>query len=1018
MSFGTMSQIFAASVDTASKKKDTAGHWAENVLNQWQDQGLLKGYEDGSLKPDHKITRAEFTALVNKSFGYKDSGSISFKDVKSSDWFYEEVAKAVSAGYIKGYSDQTFKPNQSLTREEMATIVASLLELKESLVPPSFKDLLVGHTWSKGSIASVVEAGLMVGSDQNFRPLANATRAEAVTVLDRALTFQKSKETVVYDKAGNYGPDAGMNTINGSVYIDAPDIVLNNTIINGDLFIREGVGKGDVSLKNVTVKGTTTITGGGRNSIHIVDSILVTVIVNKKDGSIRIVTEGNGSVQQITLQSGAFLEQAGTNGGFGIVNLSNIIPSGAQVSLAGKFETVDIFATSIQVNLLSGSIQNLQVGSGASNTGIDLASGTSVNQLIQNAIPRITGPGSIGAPVSNTGNPSGGNAGTPSGGNAGNPGGGSNDGNPGTPTSPTNPGNPGTPTNPGNPGTPTNPENPGTPTNPGHPETPTNPGNPGTPTNPENPGTPTNPGNPETPTNPGNPGTVTDTVYGFEGTITDVNDQPVTGMTIHFRKGLGSMTGEITGTVVTDSNGRYFANLAPGIYTGELVKQGFITTYVVGVSLTTHKNLGQDATAIKIPAADEIRIVLTWGYQPFDEDSHLVGPTPNNRYFHTWYSDRKYEYNGQLYADLDHDDVDSYGPETTTIRKRIDGTYTFYVHNYSGNGPDNSNTLAASDAKVEIYNGNNASPVKTYHIPAGEGKERYWYVFDMTVNGAELTFEDKNELTNSKPKADADYDNRPISRTPYYQDIYMENNPGANDTLKVRGLSVGDIVTLYLEGSQTSSDPVGPGSNTAELNNLDFGVAGSTVSLSVTSRGSRESNLLQVEVLSETNYAELSTSVKDAFSDHAVPATLSVGEAVYLADPLKPLPENLKIKVLGIEPVSTVNQAVYLEKNFYDGIILAAYNGSKNPAQYKVNLELRHGSSAVNKELILTVPTVYSALTQSLALANQLLDSGLNDNRLLHARDFADQVLQDQTASTFDYIDALIALNSVLKGLI
>ncbi|OBZ08980.1 hypothetical protein A8L34_22810 [Bacillus sp. FJAT-27264] len=478
------------------------------------------------------------------------------------------------------------------------------------------------------------------------------------------------------------------------------------------------------------------------------------------------------------------------------------------------------------------------------------------------------------------------------------------------------------------------------------------------------------------------------------------------------------MTSEIAGTVVTDANGHYFADLAPGIYTGQLVKQGFITTYVVGVSLTTHKNLGQDATAIKIPAADEIRIVLTWGYQPFDEDSHLVGPTPNNRYFHTWYSDKKYEYNGELYADLDHDDVDSYGPETTTIRKRIDGTYTFYVHNYSGNGPDNSNTLAASDAKVEIYNGNNASPVKTYHIPAGEGKERYWYVFDMTVNGAELTFEDKNELTDRKPKADLDFDNGPMSHAPYSENIYIENNPGANDTVKVQGLSEGDIVSLYLEGRRINSNPVQPGSDTAELSNLDFGAAGSTASLSVTSRGSRESNLIQVTVLSEAKYAELSASAKDAFSDHEVPATLSVGESVYLADPLKPLPEHLKIKVLGIEPVSTVNQAVYLDNNFYYGVTLEGYNGSNNPVQYKVSLELRLGFSAVNKELILTVPTVFSALQQSLAIADQLLNSGLNDNRFLHARDFADQVLQNQTASTSDYIDALIALNGVLKGLI
>lgn len=960
LSLISLSQAFAASSSLKSASTDIAGHWAENTLKTWQEQGLIKGYEDGSVRPNHQITRAEFAALVNKSFGYLNSTAISFKDMKTSDWFYEDIAKAVSAGYIKGYPNQSFKPNQPLTREEMASIISSLVGLKATASSDSFKDLAAGHEWSKDSIHAVAEAGLMVGDQQKFRPLATATRAEAITVLDRALTLQKNKETVVYNKAGSYGPQNGVATITGTVYIDAPDIVLNNTIINGDLYIREGVGKGDVSLKNVTVRGTTTITGGGKNSIHITDSVLVTVIVNKKDGSIRIVTEGNGSVQQITLQSGALLQQDGNNGGFANVNLSNLIPKGAEVSLAGKFETVDVFASSIRVNLLSGSVQNLQVASGASDNGIDLAAGTSVNRLTLNDASRVTGQGLIGTAVINASGST--IAQTPAnvirannvsvaiGSPVNNSGGGT-----------------------GNAG-----------------------GNPGT----------------------ENPGSVTDTVYGFEGYITDVDNQPVPDMTIHFRKGLGAMTGEIAGTVVTDSRGFYFAKLAPGIYTGELVKQGFITTYVVGVSLTDEKNVDQNATAIKIPAADEIRIVLTWGYQPLDEDSHLIGPRPDKGYFHTWYGDKQHHYNGELYADLDHDDVDSYGPETTTIRKRVDGTYTFYVHNYSGNGLENKNTLAASDAKVEIYNGNNATPVKTYHIPAGEGTERYWYVFDMTVNGSELGFVDKNELTHAKPKADLITENNPTSARPLADNVYAENNPGAQDVLRVRGLSAGDVVNLYLpaSGEFLYSAPVPVGSDIAEFTHLDFGQASTTARVSITSPGATESSSLEVKVLSEADYAALGTTVASAFEDHSVPSTLTVGDAVYLADPLKSLPTALKVKVLSVTPVSSVTETVYLQNDPYSGVILAGYNGTNTPVQYKVQLELRHASSTVNAELILTLPTVFSALAQSVALADERLDQ-TNNESLFQARNAADQVLQDSNSAVTDYINALNNLNDVLNQL-
>ena len=73
---------------------------------------------------------------------------------------------------------------------------------------------------------------------------------------------------------------------------------------------------------------------------------------------------------------------------------------------------------------------------------------------------------------------------------------------------------------------------------------------------------------------------------GFEGTITDVNDLPVQGMKIDFRRGLGNTMGSIASSVVTNANGRYTANLPAGVYTGQLTKAGFITTYVVGVSLS------------------------------------------------------------------------------------------------------------------------------------------------------------------------------------------------------------------------------------------------------------------------------------------------------------------------------------------------------------------------------------------------------------------------------------------------
>ena len=74
---------------------------------------------------------------------------------------------------------------------------------------------------------------------------------------------------MVFDTAGIYGPEDGVEIIEAGVVINADGVILRNTIIKGDLIISEKVGDGDVTLNNVTVKGTTSIQGGGKDGIYI-----------------------------------------------------------------------------------------------------------------------------------------------------------------------------------------------------------------------------------------------------------------------------------------------------------------------------------------------------------------------------------------------------------------------------------------------------------------------------------------------------------------------------------------------------------------------------------------------------------------------------------------------------------------------------------------------------------------------------------------------------------------------------
>jgi len=117
--------MFFTAVGSASAApafSDIHGHWAEPQITSWMEQGLIKGYGDGSFRPNHTITRAEFVALVNRSFGLRQAGDVPFHDINETHWAYSDVAIAVQSGYISGYQDGTFGAERKISRQEVAVI--------------------------------------------------------------------------------------------------------------------------------------------------------------------------------------------------------------------------------------------------------------------------------------------------------------------------------------------------------------------------------------------------------------------------------------------------------------------------------------------------------------------------------------------------------------------------------------------------------------------------------------------------------------------------------------------------------------------------------------------------------------------------------------------------------------------------------------------------------------------------------------------------------------------------------
>lgn len=163
------------------------------ALNTEDHFSYVVGYEDGMVKPENAITRAEvasiFYRLLKDDVRDANTTDVSeFSDVSASDWYGTTVATLSAMDIVRGYEDGTFRPNAPITRAEFAAIATRFFEETGAEYEPGTFDDVTGDEWFANAIADAVELGLIGGyPDGTVRPNNNITRAEACAIVNRTL---------------------------------------------------------------------------------------------------------------------------------------------------------------------------------------------------------------------------------------------------------------------------------------------------------------------------------------------------------------------------------------------------------------------------------------------------------------------------------------------------------------------------------------------------------------------------------------------------------------------------------------------------------------------------------------------------------------------------------------------------------------------------------------------------------------------------------------------------------------
>lgn len=190
--FAFSSGVVAETTDSGCEHPfiDITGHWAEESICFLYTQDTVEGYSERNYAPDEDVTRAEFLKISLRELGYNVFAvqAYTFTDTNPGDWYYQYITFAHWRGFVSGYDDGSFHPNDPITRAEATVMImdiAGIIDYDVSDTITSYYDVNADD-WFAYAIAVATDYEIIEGyGDGSFRPDDELTRAEAAVIAER-----------------------------------------------------------------------------------------------------------------------------------------------------------------------------------------------------------------------------------------------------------------------------------------------------------------------------------------------------------------------------------------------------------------------------------------------------------------------------------------------------------------------------------------------------------------------------------------------------------------------------------------------------------------------------------------------------------------------------------------------------------------------------------------------------------------------------------------------------------------
>lgn len=240
--------ILSMGVASFAQINDIGTHWASEEISDLMEVGVLNGYPDDTFRPDNPMTKVEFYKVINELLDFKETVEVTYLDVYPTDWYYQNVGQALAAGYIS--PSMLLLPNENITRQEVVRILGVVYNLTDgSDAANVFSDSELILAEAKGYIGVLLENDLLHGyPDGTFKPTAKITRAEVVKLIHNVITnLNNLPIKVSVDKSKLQETIDNADKLSKSKYTSATWKKLENALETAiDVFGNEDASKAEV----------------------------------------------------------------------------------------------------------------------------------------------------------------------------------------------------------------------------------------------------------------------------------------------------------------------------------------------------------------------------------------------------------------------------------------------------------------------------------------------------------------------------------------------------------------------------------------------------------------------------------------------------------------------------------------------------------------------------------------------------------------------------------------------------